>query len=294
MYETEKALIEEYLETKLRLPKTREDYRKTIVEFNAVLYDKLGEDDAFCHAQKKEVDTYVDWLNEENANGKLKYSTIRKKLSILTSITEYLEKSTDLSSKYLGQYISKYRNGEEKVSPLNIEEIDRLYGVIDSDIDRLLFLLMYKLGLKTTDLAGIGPGSFIRYKDTDVLCYRLQRKRKGQLHTEFIELTDDMLELIPKLPVKDGHYITPDRWKKITSSYISMKMKRYGILAGLDHVTSMRIRRSGASLLYTLGGDEEDIAQHLGITRRWVQDYQKTVASTNIRETKLKHIEFKE
>ena len=55
MYETEKALIEEYLETKLRLPKTREDYRKTIVEFNAVLYDKLGEDDAFCHAQKRRL-----------------------------------------------------------------------------------------------------------------------------------------------------------------------------------------------------------------------------------------------
>ncbi len=290
-FEREEKLLEEYLRTKIRRDKTREDYRKTIEEYDQAVFDKIGVRDAFFQTEEKEAQAYIDWLNDEHEAGTLRYSTIRKKLSTLSSMLEYIGKGTNRRGDYLAKYIAVYRSAEKKVEPLSVEEIDRLYGLLTSDIDRVLFLMMYKLGLKTTDLTGIGPKDIVKYKDR--LCFCLKKEnRSGTIRTTYMELTDDIAELLQKLPVKDGHYHTAIRRKPITSQYISFTIKNLGREAGIDGVTAMRIRRSGASLLYTLGGSPEDLAEHLGITQQWVQDYEDVVATPRIREAKLKHVKF--
>jgi len=164
---------------------------------------------------------------------------------------------------------SRMRLRQREVKYLSQDEVKNLFKVINSPRDRLMFNMMYKYGLRASEVALL-TWDDIDLKNKKIMIWRVKGGVSGKYN-----LFPDTLLLINnwlKHKAPSQPYVFISRFQKpISRKTLDYLFKKYGkhINLPLDKRHSHTLRHSIAVHMLDAGQGQEDVKDHLG--HRYIQ-----------------------
>ncbi len=192
----------------------------------------------FAHAGKspqqvtwRDVDGFVA---EQHGRG-LAAATINRRLDAVKHFFDYLAAETDTVPINPVKPSHHVRMGRPLPKKLTGDEVRRLFAVIGNPLDRALFLVMLRCGLRVSEVAHLKVTDLDREQDALIVRQGKGRKdRRVYLSADATRALGECLALRP--PKAPGGYLFWNRKRKdqpLSVKAIQKKMERYAATAGV-------------------------------------------------------------
>lgn len=244
-----------YLRVRNYSPHTVESYRIDLRLF-------------FAHAGKspkcvtwRDVDAFVE---EQHGRG-LAPTTINRRLDALKHFFDYLSAETDAAPANPVKPSHHVRTGRPLPKKLTGGEVRRLFAVIGNGMDRALFLLMLRCGLRVSEVARL-KASDVDWEQ-DALLVRQGKGRKDRrvyLSADAARALRECLKLRPaKTPGGCLFWNQKRKGEPLSVKAIQKKVERYAKEAGVK-ASCHSLRHTFASNLLEEGAEIVSIKEFLG------------------------------
>jgi integrase/recombinase XerD len=214
------------------------------------------------------LDGYIMWIGEERNQGK-KAKCLNKHLSHVRGLLEYAWQSGRLDRNVLDGFIIKDAYRKQEPSVLSLVEAEKLVETCSASTaherrSRLMVLLLYGCGVRTSELANVNVQDIDREKGELVI---LQGKGGKQRRIPIPEGV--WTELLAFLAERGGRlgplFKTEAKKKRISTREISDTVRGLGEKAGIeDKVTPQVLRHTFATHLMDAGVDIGVISMLMG------------------------------
>ena len=164
------------------------------------------------------------------------------------------------------------RQGRPLPKKLTTAEVKRLFAAITNEVDKMLFLLMLRCGLRVAEVAAL------RLSDIDwterALIVRQGKGRKDRrvyLSNDILSSLEQLLNLRPRAVPEDALFWNQKRiYQSLSIKAIQKKMERYAKSAGIK-VSCHSLRHTFASNLLEEGAEVVYIKEFLGHRQHHVE-----------------------
>ncbi len=249
MRPNEIELFTDYLKTRHYSPHTVSNYELDLCLFFALI-----------EKPPKEVTWQdIDCFLQQEHQREMAPTTVNRRLNALKSFYEFLfvSQSNDYPMPIKPSHY--VRQGRPLPKKLTSEEVKKLFAQITNQVDKTLFLLMLRCGLRVAEVAAL------KFSDIDWLERGLLiRQGKGRKDRR-VYLSDDILSSLEKLLEQRPREVPGDNffWNQKRSSQplsikaIQKKIERYAKAAGiraschsLRHTFASNLLEEGAEIVY--------------------------------------------
>ena len=138
--------------------------------------------------------------------------------------------------------------------------------------------LVYRTSLKISDICKIREKDF--YHDPSGTYVNVATK-KNKEKRRAVFIPDDILALISSYrETLDGQYeyfFLNTRKKPVTELYLQRMIAKVAKQLNMKKLTFIDIRRTGTAMMYRSGASDTQIATQLGVTERWIKQYDRVV-----------------
>ncbi len=232
-------------------------------------------DKCFSEFDKDDVKRYFDWLLKRVEAGELRPGTMSKKFRECHSMAEFLNVQKEGYEvkqgfeDYFYPYLKQVAKQEKFAKSIPVEEIDRLFVAAQADLmTYLVFTLLYRVGLSSTEIIGIKIKDIEEYAD-GVYVWIAGRREASFLPEDVVEVLVEYLG-----QSKEQEYLFCNRQgRPLNTMYISRLMKKYAALAGIPPYSAESLRNSCAFTMYAYGAKDKQVAMQLGTTRMQIKRY---------------------
>lgn len=217
-----------------------------------------------------DLEEYIRWIGAERNKGK-KAGSINKQLSHLRGLLEYAWRIGRLDRNVLEGFILKDAQTKKLPYILSHQDAEILIQAADGSTagerkSRLLVLLLYGCGLRTSELANVNV--------QDINCDRQElaiKQGKGGIDRVLPVPDGVWTELLAYVAERGGKrgplFKTAVKRKRISTREISDTVRELGKRAGIrEKITPMTLRHTFASHLYHAGARLEAITTLMGHT----------------------------
>lgn len=249
MRPNEIELFTDYLKTRNYSPHTVSNYELDLRLFFALI-EKLPKEVTW-----QDIDRFL----QQQHYRELAPTTVNRRLNALKSFYEFLFVSQSKDYPMPVKPSHYVRQGRPLPKKLTAEEVKKLFAGITNEVDKTLFLLMLRCGLRVAEVAALKL-SDIDWSERSLVI----RQGKGRKDRR-VYLSDDILSSLEKLldgrprEVPEDHFF----WNQKRSSQplsikaIQKKMERYAKAAGvkaschsLRHTFASNLLEEGAEIVY--------------------------------------------
>ena len=240
----------------------------------------------FAEINHVDAKCLFEWLTSKVEEGNLKPATMAKKFREYHSMAQYLCENREkygVSAEfedYFYPYLTKVAKQEKLAKAIPIEEIDRLLKVSEEDLSAFtMLILLYRIGLSSTEIVGIRPVDIEQYAD-GVYIWIKNRKEACYLPEDVAEI------LFQYLKQREGYeYLFYNRsGRQLNTMYISRMMKKYTALAGIPSYSAETLRNCCGFTMYAYGARDKQVARQLGITQMQIKRYDDVRYKENIQK----------
>ncbi len=231
-----KAEIEKFLLAQSafdKSPNTIKAYRRTLLSFDAMTQkpiDRVTSDDIIKYISIPAKD-----MGRHRENGTLKLSSKKLELNRLSKFFEWNEIKNPVSKIRAGINSTKQKSKVTEI--LSIEEVSKLISGIFNPHERIIFVLLYKTGIREGELANLDI-SDIRDSDQSLHIRDMPGNKTGEryvyLDSEGWQELQSWLKVRSTLKAADKSLIITQRKTRISRLHIWQIVKKYGKLAGYD------------------------------------------------------------
>lgn len=248
---------------------TAASYQSDIVDF----LEFVQKD--FIRISSSDVRNYFEYQKKRVNDGKIKPSTLAKKMRELNSFASYISENKEkyeVSQTYQN-YFDLYRNEIEKVSKLArcipIDHIDRLITAAKEDrLAYCIFTLLYRMGFSTTEIIELKPSDFSIYENGVYVLVPGRREASFVPH--------DVYQIIERYLSgynENDFLFYNKKGKKLYPMYISRLMKKYTSLAKIPAYSAEALRNSCAYTMFAYQAKPEQVAREMGVTDKQIRRY---------------------
>ena len=226
------------------------------------------------------------WFSHRVEQGEIKPATMAKKFREYHSLAQYICENTEKYGiqedyeDYYYPYLTKVAKQEKFAKAVPIEEIDKLFEVAQQDIKvYLIFLLLFRVGLSSTEIIEIKVKDIEQYAD-GVYIWITNRKEACYLPEDVVEVLSEYLD-----QREDNEYLFYNRSdRQLNTMYLSRMMKKYTTLAGIPSYSAETLRNSCGFTMYAYGAKDKHVARQLGITQMQIKRYDDVRYKDNIQK----------
>jgi site-specific recombinase XerD len=247
----------EYLRRRFPQRRTAVDYVSDVRQFSAVCQKPWRE------VSLQDIDAFVD-----QQRARCKGATVRRRVAALKTFFEFLaEESADPSWRNpvrFGRHAGKA--GRRLPRDLSDEDVEALWGVIDTPRDRAWFALMLRAGLRVGEVVGL-KGEDVLSPAQEEQPARLRVCGKGQKERVVLLTGDAYAVLQAWLEARPGsahaQLFLNERGQPLSTNGIEWLLHRYGQEVGLD-LTPHQLRHTFARQVTEAGMPITSLGKVLG------------------------------
>ena len=274
-----------YFQTNLS-PRTRKEYWNVVRDF-----DRLSGHDPMKLTRKEALNYYNTLIEKVNSN-KLSYNTAVMRLSVMKSVCTFIETYTiNHGKRYVNYFESMSLPEQDKILPKDAipdaREIDNLLSAaLDANDNKafLIFSLVIKMGLTNQEICSLNR-EFICHDKEGHLCFNMPPKNHI---SRFLIIPDDLGTLLDTYieaeNIKSGAIflnIRKNRIKmrdteRLLASYTEKLVKSRKLR---KHYTMQTLRHAAISYMLIGGATKDEVAAYTGVTGKWMNRYDRIVAS---------------
>ena len=250
---------------------SRASYWSDLCEFSRI----AGKD--ITEAGSADVQRYYDIMAEKTRRGELQPGTPAKKFRELHSIADFLSREREryglpeTFQDYFYPYLPRLARQEKYARVIPVEDVDRLFKAAEEDrMAYTIFVLMYRVGLSSTEICGLSPGDIGIYENGAFV--EPEGRRSG------VYVPDDALAVLESyLGQREERPFRfyNRRGGRLNTMYISRLMKKYTALAGIPSYSSQMLSSACAYNLFSYEASSGQVAAQLGTTDTHVKRYRK-------------------
>ncbi len=236
MEEKMKTEIEKFLLAQQafdKSPNTIKAYRRTLYSFNKLVNKPIS--DINSNDVIKYISCPAKSAGRHRENGTLKLSTKKLELNRLSKFFEWNEIKNPVSKIRAG--INSTKQKAKVTEILSIEEVSKLISGIFNPHERIIFVLLYKTGMREGELANLDI-SDIRESDQSLHIRDMPGNKTGEryiyLDSEGWDELQSWLKVRSTLKATDNSLIVTQRKTRISKLHIWQIVKKYGKLAGYE------------------------------------------------------------
>ena len=240
----------------------------------------------FIQINPTDVNELYELFSHRVEQGQIKPATMAKKFREYHSLAQYLCENREKYSvpdeyeDFFYPYLTKVAKQEKFAKAIPIEEIDKLFEVAQQDIMvYLIFMLIFRVGLSSTEIIGIKLKDIGQYAD-GVYAW-IQNRKEACYLPEDVE--DVLYEYLNQR--EDYEYLFYNRaGRMLNTMYISRMMKKYTNLARIPAYSAEMLRNSCGFTMYAYGAKDKQVARQLGITQMQIKRYDDIRYKDNIQK----------
>lgn len=240
----------------------------------------------FIQINSLDVKELFAWFSHRVEQGEIKPATMAKKFREYHSLAQYICENAEKYGiqedyeDYFYPYLTKVAKQEKFAKAVPIEEIDKLFEMAQQDIKvYLIFLLLFRVGLSSTEIIEIKVKDIEQYAD-GVYVWITNRKEACYLQEDVVEVLSEYLN-----QKEDNEYLFYNRsGRPLNTMYLSRMMKKYTALAGIPSYSAETLRNSCGFTMYAYGAKDKHVARQLGITLMQIKRYDDVRYKDNIQK----------
>lgn len=239
---------------------------------------------SFNQINSLDVKDLFAWFSNKVEQGNIKPATMAKKFREYHSLAQYICENKEKYNvpegyeDFFYPYLTKVAKQEKFAKAIPIEEIDQLFRAAQVDIMvYLIFLLLYRVGLSSTEIVEIKMTDIEQYADGVYIWIR-NRKEACYLPEDVVAAMSGYLS-----QREEQEYLLYNRSKRqLNTMYISRMMKKYTTMAGIPSYSAETLRNSCGFTMYAYGAKDKQVARQLGITQMQIKRYDDIRYKNNI------------
>jgi site-specific recombinase XerD len=235
----------------------------------------------------RDVDRFIAGQHE----GGLSAATINRRLNALKHFFDFLAGESNTAPINPVKPSHHLRMGRSLPKKLTGAQVQQLFAVIDNEMDRALFLLMLRCGLRVSEVAGL-KASDVDWEQEALLV----RQGKGRKDRRVYLSTDALLGLRECLRQRPetvpGDYLFWNQKRHgqpLSIKAIQKKMERYAKAAGIK-ASCHSLRHTFASNLLEEGAEVVSIKEFLGHSSVTSSERYARLSNRKIKQTYLQTI----
>lgn len=246
----------DYLKTRHYSPHTVANYELDLRLFFALIEKPPSQ------VTWRDVDSFLQQQHRQC----LAPTTVNRRIHALKSFYEFLFVTGGNNEYPMPIKPSHYvRQGRPLPKKLTTAEVKRLFATITNEVDKTLFLLMLRCGLRVAEVAAL------KLSDMDwtekALIVRQGKGRKDRrvyLSNDILSSLEQLLNLRPRAVPEDAFFWNQKRmYQSLSIKAIQKKMERYAKSAGIK-ASCHSLRHTFASNLLEEGAEVVYIKEFLG------------------------------
>jgi len=232
----------------------------------------------------RDVDRFIARQHEQG----LAATTINRRLNALKHFFDFMAVESTITPVNPVKPSHHVRTGRALPKKLTREQVRQLFAEISNEMDRALFLLMLRCGLRVSEAA--------RLKVSDVdweqgaLIVRQGKGRKDRRVYLSPDATAGLKECLPRRPVKvPGNYLFWNQKRAgqpLSIKAIQKKMERYAKTAGIT-ASCHSLRHTFASNLLEEGAEIVSIKEFLGHSSVTSSERYARLSNQKVKQTYL-------
>ena len=238
----------------------------------------------FVDIDNKDVKELFNCFSRKIKKYEMKPTTMAKKFREYHSLAKYLCENKgkytldDRFEDFFYPYLTLVAKQEKFAKAIPIEEIDKLFLFSQTDIMvYLIFMLLFRVGLSSTEIIGIKVKDIEEYAD-GVYIWIQNRKEACYLPEDVVSVMNEYMNIRA-----DNEYLIYNRsGRPLNTMYISRMMKKYTALAGIPSYSAETLRNSCGFTMYAYGAKDKHVARQLGITQMQIKRYDDSSYKNNI------------
>lgn len=229
------------------------------------------------------IDKYLQFLEEKQ----LSINYVNSMISYCYECLEYASVYYNFDLK-IAKQLTKFRDDSpEKMqdSEYNfwtLDEFEYFISFVDNDYYKLIFIFLYKTGLRIGEFLALKWSDMDLTKKTIRISKELARgiiiKPKTKNSIRNVDLDNDLIKLLNDYDKQHKNmYGFNNNWYLFggviptSNTTLRRKFNKYIKLAKVKHITLHGFRHSHVSLLINLGCDSRDVAERIGDTVQTVE-----------------------
>ena len=280
-----------YFQTNLS-PRTRKEYWNVVRDF-----DRLTGHDPLKLTRKEALNYYNTLIEKVNA-GRLSYNTAVMRLSVMKSVCTFIETYTvNHGRRYVNYFESMSLPEQDKILPKDAvpdaKEIDNLLSAaLESNDNKafLIFSFVIKMGLTNQEICSLNKEFICRDKEGH-LCFNMPPKNHV---SRFLIIPDDLGTLLDTYieaeNIQSGaiflnlrkNRIKMRDTERLLASYTEKLVKARKLR---KHYTMQTLRHAAISYMLIGGASKDEVAAYTGVTGKWMNRYDRIIASDVINAT---------
>lgn len=235
----------------------------------------------------RDVDRFVE---RQHARG-LAATTINRRLNALKSFFDFLADESASAPTNPVKPSHHLRVGRPLPKRLSGEQVRRLFSVISNPVDRALFLLMLRCGLRVSEVARLKAADVDWEQGAVFVSQGKGRKdRSVYLSPDAAAAVRECLRLRPaKVPGGRLFWNQKRKGRELSVKAIQKKMERYAGIAGVT-ASCHSLRRTFASNLLEEGAEVVSIKEFLGHNSVTSSERYARLSNRRVKQTYLQTI----
>ncbi len=250
---------------------SRASYWSDLCEFARI----IGKD--ITEAEAADVQRYYEIMTEKTKRGELQPGTPAKKFRELHSFADFLSQERkryglpETFQDYFYPYLPQLARQEKYARVIPVEDVDKLLKAAEEDrMAYTIFVLMYRVGLSSTEICALLPGDIGIYENGT---YVMPEGRRSGVY-----VPDDVLAVLASYmgQREERPFLFYNRrGGQLNNMYISRLMKKYTALADIPAYSSQMLRNTCAYNLFSYEASPGQVAAQMGTTDTHVKRYRK-------------------
>jgi site-specific recombinase XerD len=235
----------------------------------------------------RDVDRFVE---RQHARG-LAATTVNRRLNAVKHFFDFLAEGSTSAPVNPVKPSHHLRTGRPLPKKLSGEQVRRLFSVIGNPVDRALFLLMLRCGLRVSEAAGLRIGD-VDWEQGAILVRqgKGRKDRRVYLSSDATAALRECLRLRPTKTLGGHLFWNQKRWGRALSvKAIQKKMERYALAAGVK-ASCHSLRHTFASNLLEEGAEVASIKEFLGHSSVTSSERYARLSNRKVKQTYLQTI----
>lgn len=233
-----------------------------------------------------DVKKYYEFMQERVEQKVVKPGTVAKKFRELHSFAEYVCENREKYhvgaefDDFFYPYLKKLEKQKKFAKTVSIDQIDGLLKAAEDDLQAYLILvLLYRVGLTSTEIVGLKLEDFALYENG---MYVSVEGRKPLCYVP--EDAQVVLEKYLEESERKEYLFYNRRGNQLNLMYISRLLEKLAKKAGVPKCSAESIRNTCGVTLYAYGANASQVASQLGVTKLQIHRYKNEAYADDLQK----------